>query len=62
MQSLVFSRVIARPDQIKARDNTTGDTVFYDGGDFFWEPYDLQRNNFDLYDEVIESWRLTYIG
>jgi hypothetical protein len=62
VESRVFTRVITRPDQVKARDNTTGDAVFYDGGDFFWEPYDLQRDNFDLYDQVIESWRLTYRG
>jgi hypothetical protein len=60
--SRVFSRVIERPATVTTRDNTTGDKGSLDGGDFSWEPYDLQRNNYDKYDEVVESWRLTYIG
>jgi hypothetical protein len=62
LEPRVFSRVLERPATVTTRDNTTGDKGSLDGGDFFWEPYDLQRNNFDLYDEVIESWRLTYLG
>jgi hypothetical protein len=62
LEPRVFSRVLERPATVTTRDNTTGDKGSIDGGDFFWEPYDLQRNNFDLYDEVIESWRLTYLG
>lgn len=57
----VFSRVLERPATVTTRDNTTGDKGSIDGGDFFWEPYDLQRTNFDKYDEVIEAWRLTYL-
>jgi len=60
--SRVFARVIERPESVTTRDNTTGDKGSLDGGDFIWEPYDLQRNNYDKYDEVIESWRLIYTG
>jgi hypothetical protein len=62
LEPRVYARVLERPATVTTRDNTTGDKGSLDGGDFFWEPYDLQRNNFDLYDEVIESWRLTYLG
>jgi hypothetical protein len=58
----VFTRTLTRPDIVPARDNTTGDRINYSGSLFFWEPYDLQRVNFDKYDEVIESWRLTFIA
>jgi hypothetical protein len=61
-ESRVSSREIARPEKIVARDQSTGDKLFYEGDNFFWECYDLQRQNFDKYDEVLESWRLTYIA
>ena len=62
LESRVFSRVLERPATVTTRDNTTGDKGSIDGGSFFWEPYDLQRANYDKYDEVIESWRLTYLA
>lgn len=53
------TRIIPLPTTVTAR-TTSGTTVIYDGSLFFWELYDKPRTNFDLYDEVIESWRLTY--
>ena len=42
--------------------NTAGEILSYDGSRFFWELFDIPRRNFDLYDEVIESWRLMFIA
>ena len=56
-----ITRTIALPATVRAR-NTSGDTLTYDGSRFFWELFDVPRRNFDLYDEVIESWRLTFIA
>lgn len=55
------NRIIALPTTVTAR-NAAGDKVTYQGSSFFWELFDLPRRNFDLYDEVIESWKLTYIS
>lgn len=55
------NRVIALPSSITARD-TSGNKLSYNGSRFFWELFDVPRRNFDLYDEVIESWRLTFIA
>ena len=55
------NRIIALPTTVTAR-NTAGSKITYQGSSFFWELFDVPRRNFDLYDEVIESWRLTYIS
>ena len=55
------SRIITLPSVVRAQ-NTSGDSISYDGSRFFWELFDVPRRNFDLYDEVIESWRLTFIA
>jgi hypothetical protein len=55
------TRVIPLPPTVVAR-NTAGEKIIYDGSRFFWELFDIPRSNFDLYDEVIESWKLTFIS
>jgi hypothetical protein len=55
------TRIIPLPSTITAR-NTGGSKLTYQGSQFFWELFDVPRRNFDLYDEVIESWRLTFIA
>lgn len=54
-----INRTIPVPVTITARD-TAGNKLTYPGSSFFWELYDIPRQNFDLYDEIIESWRLTF--
>jgi hypothetical protein len=54
-----ITRVIPLPTTVTAR-TTSGGTIIYQGTSFFWELYDKPRTNFDLYDEIIESWRLTF--
>lgn len=56
-----INRIIPLPTTITAR-TTAGAKVTYQGSSFFWELFDVPRRNFDLYDEVIESWRLTFIS